>query len=217
MTDPATNCQLIVILDADPEGPARLEAILAVEGLATIILRPPADSADAGRHAVTMAMIQRAQGSNIAVLVLDDAGLAVSTLADGVHVAWSEDVMTRFKAVRGQLPRGAIAGADAGRSRHDAMELGEAGADYVGFGIPQHVGDRETAVQRRQELVAWWVELVELPVVAFDVADEVEAAALAEAGADFVAVELPPRLPAAEAGPWVARMAAAAGHKNVNA
>ncbi len=62
-----------------------------------------------------------------------------------------------------------IVGADAGRSRDDAMTLGEAGADYVGFGIPAHVEDRETARERRLDLVAWWSEIFEVPCVAFDV------------------------------------------------
>ena len=62
-----------------------------------------------------------------------------------------------------------------GASRHDAMELGEAGADYVAFGIPPDVEDRAVAVERRLDLIAWWSEVFELPCVAFDVADAEEA------------------------------------------
>jgi thiamine-phosphate pyrophosphorylase len=84
-----------------------------------------------------------------------------------------------------------IVGGDVGRSRHDAMTIAEAGADYVGFGIPEHVEDRETARARRRELVAWWSEIFEVPGVAFDVDTFEDASELARAGADFVALPLP--------------------------
>ncbi len=51
------------------------------------------------------------------------------------------------------------------------MTAGEDGADYVGFGIPAFVKDRETAIERQIELIAWWSEIFEVPCVAFDVAD----------------------------------------------
>ena len=76
------------------------------------------------------------------------------------------------------------------------MTLGEAGADYVGFGIPAHVEDRETARGRRLELVEWWSEIFEIPCVALDVDALADAAALAAAGADFVALQLPDDAPA---------------------
>jgi thiamine-phosphate pyrophosphorylase len=84
------------------------------------------------------------------------------------------------------------------------MSLGEAGAEYVGFGIPPHVEDRAAAAERRLELVAWWSEIFEPPCVAFDVDTVEDAAALAAAGADFVAVP-------AGAAPDLARFANAVG------
>jgi thiamine-phosphate pyrophosphorylase len=109
--------------------------------------------------------------------------------------------MARYGEARDILGGRFIVGADAGRSRHDAMTLGEAGADYVGFGIPAHVEDRESARSRRLELVGWWSEIFEVPCVAFDVETAEEAARLAAAGADFVALRAP-ALPAAELARW---------------
>jgi thiamine-phosphate pyrophosphorylase len=83
-----------------------------------------------------------------------------------------------------------IVGVDVGRSRHDAMSLAEDGADYIGFGIPAHVEDRQTAAERRLELIGWWSEIFEVPCVAFDVDSAEAATALAAAGADFVAIRL---------------------------
>jgi thiamine-phosphate pyrophosphorylase len=105
--------------------------------------------------------------------------------------------LAAYGAAREVLGPRAIVGADAGRSRHDAMSLGEAGADYVGFGIPAHVGDRGTARERQLDLVEWWSELFEVPCVALD-ADRDDLAALAGAGADFVALSADLAQPEAE-------------------
>jgi thiamine-phosphate pyrophosphorylase len=82
------------------------------------------------------------------------------------------------------------------------MTLGEAGADYVGFGIPALVEDRETARERRLELVAWWSEIFEVPCVAFDVEADEDAGLLAQAGADFVALRVPATASINELSRW---------------
>ena len=69
------------------------------------------------------------------------------------------------------------------------MSLGEAGADYVSFGIiPPATGDASSANARahRADLIAWWAPIFEVPCVAFDVGTVDEVSALAEAGADLL-------------------------------
>jgi thiamine-phosphate pyrophosphorylase len=68
--------------------------------------------------------------------------------------------------------------------------LGEAGADYVGFGVPEGVKDTDGARARRLELISWWAEVFEIPCVAFDVAAPEDADRLARAGADFIGLRL---------------------------
>jgi len=130
-----------------------------------------------------------AQKNGIAALVVSNVARSAASGSDGIHVPWSADIVRAFKTVRQAMPH-AIVGADAGRSRHEAMELGEAGADYVAFGIPPHVEDREKAMERQRDLIAWWAELFEIPCVAFDVPDADAAHALVLAGADFVTVSV---------------------------
>jgi thiamine-phosphate pyrophosphorylase len=66
------------------------------------------------------------------------------------------------------------------------MIAAERGADYVMFGEPNREGERPAA-EAVLERVAWWAEVFEVPCVAYAAsADEIEA--LAQAGADFVAV-----------------------------
>ncbi len=70
------------------------------------------------------------------------------------------------------------------------MTFGEMNADYVAFGVPAFVKDRETAFERQLDLIAWWAEIFEVPCVAMDVASVDQAAVLADAGADFVCLTL---------------------------
>jgi thiamine-phosphate pyrophosphorylase len=163
-----------------------LQAVLSTVPIASVLIRGTGGES----QPIPTTLISVAQKSGVAALVAPPLDSLRDISSDGVHVQWSEDVVTRFKEARRLAPEGAIVGADAGRSRHDAMEIGEAGADYVAFGIPAHVTDRDKAAERRLDLIGWWSELFEIPCVAFDVADPAEATSLAAAGADFVAITL---------------------------
>ncbi len=183
-----TELYLVLEIDekAGAHSSAALEAALSAAPFASVLITPPA-----GRPlAIPLAnsIVDLLQSQNIAALIADDASLARQLRADGVHLSWSKDQAGRFTDAREILGERFIIGVDAGRSRDDAMSLGEAGADYVAFGIPPHVEDRATAAERQIDLVSWWSELFEIPCVAFDAADATAAARLAVAGADFVAV-----------------------------
>ncbi len=171
--------------DADA---ARLRTVLDAVTVASVLIRPGASAPLDARAAGQLVAVLQKRG--ITALIADDASLARTAKADGVHLSWSADTQTRYGEARDSLGAGAIIGADAGRSRHDAMLLAEAGADYIAFGIPAHVGDRATAEARQLDLVEWWSEIFEPPCVAFDVADATHARALAASGADFVAVTI---------------------------
>ncbi len=114
-------------------------------------------------------------------LVLEErADLAAQLGCDGVHLAARR---TGIVAVRKALGPDAIVGAAAGGSRHDAMEAADAGADYVTFGFfdpePQPPDP---------ELLEWWQEVMQAPAVAMGGITLENAAALAAAGADFLAL-----------------------------
>jgi thiamine-phosphate pyrophosphorylase len=193
MTGGGVASQLYLVLPvtaADAEHLARRVAAAAHAGpVATVLIEPDAASPpSAPQLADAIAAIQKL---GIATLLAGDAALARVVKADGVHLVPSKTLQAAFADARETLGSRFIVGADVGRSRHDAMTLGEAGADYVGFGIPAHVEDRETARERRLDLVQWWAEIFEVPCVAFDIDTPADADDLARAGADFLALRLP--------------------------
>jgi len=81
---------------------------------------------------------------------------------DGVHLP---DGAKSVRDARKALGADAIVGAHCGASRHDGMNAGEAGADYVAFGP---VGDDPlgTVPRAGRDLFEWWSEMIEVPVVA---------------------------------------------------
>lgn len=165
---------------------ARLSAAASAAPIASVLLRPASgDTLDAR---ILKPLVEAVQAKGIAALVADDADLARIVRADGLHLSWNKDQPGRMAAAREVLGGRFMLGADAGRSRDDAMTLGEMGADYIAFGIPPHVEDRDTAFARQCDLIAWWAEIFEPPCVALDVPDTHAARALAQANADFVAV-----------------------------
>jgi len=104
---------------------------------------------------------------DVALVIAEHVGLAERLGLDGVHLAGARGV----RAARAALGADAIVGAQCGASRHDGMNAGEAGADYVAFG-PVSGADLGDGTLAPRELFAWWSEMIELPVVAEGRLDE---------------------------------------------
>lgn len=121
-------------------------AALGAGDVACVEMAAPADPAAAKAAIERLRDIAQEQG--VAFLLRDDAALAAKAGCDGVVVGPGVYAAAR-KAVGAQ----AIVGVLAGASRHEAMEAGEAGADFIGF-------DADA------EIVSWWIEMMEVPCVA---------------------------------------------------
>ncbi|MBY0561703.1 thiamine phosphate synthase [Hyphomicrobium sp.] len=190
----ATSLYLDFEIDAGSPAAHAVSLLAAASGAATIasVLIRSADGTSVD-EALARKLVAEAQKRNIAALVASSLEDATKLGADGIHLPWSRDIVRQFKTLKQSAPAGTIIGVDAGRSRHDAMEVAEAGADYVAFGVPPHVEDRERAAERQIDLIEWWNEVFEIPSVAFDVDDQDAAHRLAAAGADFVSVRLGPQ------------------------
>ena len=99
---------------------------------------------------------------DIALVIDTHVVLAERLGLDGVHLPGGAHGV---RAARKTLGEDAIVGVFSGTSRHDGMNAGEAGADYVCFGP---VGDNALGDGSRAEpeLFQWWSEMIEVPVVA---------------------------------------------------
>ena len=97
------------------------------------------------------------------MLVIERHALLVERLGlDGVHLM---DGGRNLRQLRKDLGEDAILGAYCNTSRHDGLTAGEAGADYVSFG-PVAASALGDGVQVDPELLSWWSEMIEVPVVA---------------------------------------------------
>lgn len=206
-----TSTALYLVFELDPstmaDADARITAALAAGGAASALLRAADFSALSASD--LKRLIERIQAAGVAAMIADDASLARTLRADGVHLSFAKDQLGRLTAAREILGTRFMIGVEAGRSRHDAMSFGEAAADYISFGIPPHVEDRDTALERQLDLVSWWCEIFEVPCVAFDVPSVDAAARLAAARADFVAVTIAHNADPKDAAARVAAFAAA--------
>ena len=158
----AAGCQLYLAAPAllPSDFPATLAAVLDAAPIAC--LRLPA-LPELGE------VVRFAQARDIAVLLDGNAELAQRLSADGVHLADGAE----YGPARRLLGDQAIVGVHCGASRHSAMLAADAGADYV-------------AVNADLELVAWWAEVMIVPVVADLDGDFARAAEFAAAGAEFI-------------------------------
>ena len=211
-----THCQLYLIVDAlaGEATSARLGAALSAAPIASALLIPPT-SGKASSATITdhlRPLVEIAQDSGVAVLVPDDIALMRDLGCDGVHLGLIDGdtaPIEAMRAARNGLLDNFIAGAETGSLRDDAMQLGESGADYLAFPIINSADDLTAAQNNQLQLVSWWAEIFEIPCVAFDVTTADQAAALAAAGADFVAIRLPTEAPAAEVKLYVETFATA--------
>ena len=166
----------------------RLAAALSAGHVEAVLVRPR--NGGAGELDAVRALVEQIQRQGCAALIENDSRLARTLRADGVHLTWDGEIGKRYAEARDILGTRYIVGAMAGASRHDAMELAEAGADYLGFGLGGEPDGAEAARELRLEQVAWWAEIFEIPCVGFDLDNAAEAAELMQAGADFVGLHL---------------------------
>jgi thiamine-phosphate pyrophosphorylase len=160
---------------------AALSAALEAAPVASVILRLPETADQRGLLKRLKPLVAVAQEHGAAALLDGMPDLVGRSGSDGLHVAAEHvaEAIERFQPEK-------IVGAGALRLRDDAMEAGEAGADYLLFGEPDPVGELPpfAAVVDR---VRWWVEVFEPPCMGY--APDLDGIVpLAAAGADFVAL-----------------------------
>jgi thiamine-phosphate pyrophosphorylase len=162
----------------------RFEGALKVADVACLLIAAPAAARDDDVRAIAEPLIRAAQARDVAALLGGRPMLAKTLGADGVHLDLRTvapgDALRAYRDARKLLAEDAIVGTFCPPERHLAMELGEAGADYVGFDL---------AAPEAAAAIAWWGEMMTIPCIAFGRIDPATATALARNGADFIAPE----------------------------
>lgn len=162
--EPAERPQVYLLTPPDFElsaFPERLATVLDAHEVACVRLAFASQDEDRLSRAAD-AVREVAHARDVAVVIDTHFGLAERLGLDGVHLL---DGARGVRAARKALGGDAIVGAFGGVSKHDGMNAGEAGADYVSFGPvgASTLGDGSLAPL---DLFAWWSEMIEVPVVA---------------------------------------------------
>ena len=135
--------------------------------------------------AAVAAILPVARAKDVAVILNDRPDLARQSGCDGVHLGQSDAPLEQARRIMGP---DAMIGVTCHDSRELAMEAAEAGADYVAFGAFYPTTTKATTHRPELEILTIWQETIEVPCVAIGGITAQNAAALAKAGADFVAV-----------------------------
>jgi thiamine-phosphate pyrophosphorylase len=125
-----------------------------------------------------------AQSRGVALILNDRPDLAVQSGCDGAHIGAEDGSFADARKILGKLQLG-VSCYD---SRDIALAAGEAGADYVAFGAFFPSATKDTGIRADIELLSWWSEIMELPVVAIGGINAGNCGDLVRAGANFLAV-----------------------------
>ena len=161
MSSQAEAPRLFLITPASVELPAFavvLAEVLAAGDVAAVLI---AGSRNASFDAAAAALVPIIQNGGAAAIVADDTRLAGRYNADGVHV--TTGLADLADAARSLRPK-RIVGAGNIATRHEAMEAGEAGPDYLFFGR-EHDDTHDAPHPKTLDLAEWWSDVATIPAV----------------------------------------------------
>jgi len=180
---PPTRLMLVTPPVADAEAMAfRLMQAFAGGDVAAVLLRL-SEGDERSKIERVKRLAGPVQGADAALVVEAPAVIATRGGADGVHLTAGAEAIAE---ARSSLKNERIIGAGGLRARHDAMDIGEAGVDYVMFGEPRPDGS-VPPLAAVLERASWWADIFETPCVAY-IPDADSIAAIVETRAEFVAL-----------------------------
>jgi thiamine-phosphate pyrophosphorylase len=175
---------LVVNANAEPETQAAIlgSALSGGDVASVIIVQDALDESSFMRAAEILVPIAQAAGA--AAIIAGDTRAIGRTGADGIHLsAEPRFVADAIKKSGGK----SIVGANAGKTRDQALDVGEERPDYIFFG--KFDGDtREDPHPRNLEMAEWWAAIIEIPaiIMAGSTVESVKAAAAT--GVEFIAL-----------------------------
>lgn len=177
----AERCRLVLAVPPQVEAGRQLLEALGAGDIASVILRR-GDSDERGFQAFCQSLAGPCQEAGIAVLVEGDSRVAGRAGADGLYLTGDQ------KALKEAIARFSpdwIVGYGGVRSRHGAMEAGEAGPDFLLFGSID--GDiRAEAHPKNVALGQWAAGVMQVPSIIMGGNDVQSVVEVARTGCDFV-------------------------------
>lgn len=161
----------------------RLSDALAGGDVAAVIV-PLAAVPETELQSLTDALVPMIQEAGAAAILGADTRIVGRAKADGLHAdSLGEDFTDAVNAFSGKR----IVGVGGIRTRDEAMAAGEAGADYLLFGLLDAT-ELPEAHRKTVALGEWWAELFEVPAIALAGSDLASVDDLADTGVEFVAL-----------------------------
>ncbi|OHV75433.1 thiamine phosphate synthase [Ensifer sp. LCM 4579] len=186
MSNIENRCRLVLVAPDMPDIAEQTRVLAdALKGgdvASVIVPQYGLTEADFQKHAE--ALVPVIQKAGAAALIEGDTRVAGRARADGLHIPGGADALA--EAIERHTPKMIVGGGNA-TDRHHALEIGELRPDYVFFGRTD--GDiKPEAHPKNLALAEWWASMIEIPCVVMGGADPQSALAVAETGAEFVAL-----------------------------
>lgn len=188
MTRPIDRCRLVLIAPdiADADERLRLVADALAGGDVASVIIPQYGLDDATFQSHVELLVPEIQAAGAAAMVADNSRVAGRTKADGLHISGNAAELS--EAVEKHTPNLIVGGGNA-RDRHHALEIGEAKPDYIFFGKLE--GDIKPEPHAKNlALGEWWAAMIEIPCMVMGGTDPASVLAVADSGAEFVALRL---------------------------
>jgi thiamine-phosphate pyrophosphorylase len=188
MTEPENRCRLVLIVPdiADAEEQAKIvgDALKGGDVASVIVPQYGLNDGEFQKHAEKLVPI--IQDSGAAALLAGDSRVVGRTKADGLHLTGpASEISDAIDKYADKL----IVGGGNAADRHHALEIGEERPDYIFFGKLD--GDiKSEAHPKNLALGEWWASMIEIPCIVMGGTDPASALAVAETGAEFVALRL---------------------------
>lgn len=188
MSNTDNRCRLVLIAPdiADVDSRAKIlgGALRGGDVASVIVPQYGLDDHTFQKHAE--ALVPLIQEAGAAALVAGDTRVAGRVKADGLHVTGNAEELA--EAMEKFSPKLIVGGGNA-TDRHHALEMGEIRPDYVFFGKVD--GDiKPEAHPKNVALAEWWASMIEIPCIVMGGTDPESVVAVAESGAEFVALRL---------------------------
>ena len=188
MTPPTDRCRLVLIVPdiADAAERCRLVTDALAGGDVASVIIPQYGLDDATFQSHVELLVPEIQAAGAAAMVADNSRVAGRAKADGLHISGNASDLA--EAVEKHTPNLIVGGGNA-MDRHHALEMGEAKPDYIFFGKLE--GDiKPEPHSKNLALGEWWAAMIEIPCMVMGGTDPASVLAVAETGAEFVALRL---------------------------